>query len=31
MSVNQYFTLGRSGLHVSCLALGTMTFGTEWG
>ncbi len=31
MSVNQYYTLGRSGLRVSRLALGTMTFGTEWG
>jgi aryl-alcohol dehydrogenase-like predicted oxidoreductase len=26
-----YYTLGRSGLRVSRLALGTMTFGTEWG
>ena len=26
-----YFTLGRSGLRVSRLALGTMTFGTDWG
>jgi aryl-alcohol dehydrogenase-like predicted oxidoreductase len=26
-----YYTLGRSGLRVSQLALGTMTFGTEWG
>lgn len=31
MSVNTYYTLGRSGLRVSRLALGTMTFGTEWG
>ena len=31
MSINQYYTLGRSGLRVSRLALGTMTFGTEWG
>ncbi|NEQ63656.1 MAG: aldo/keto reductase [Moorea sp. SIO4A1] len=31
MSVNNYYTLGRSGLRVSRLALGTMTFGTEWG
>ncbi|MDX8517657.1 aldo/keto reductase [Mesorhizobium dulcispinae] len=26
-----YYTLGNSGLRVSRLALGTMTFGTEWG
>jgi aryl-alcohol dehydrogenase-like predicted oxidoreductase len=26
-----YFTLGRTGLRVSRLALGTMTFGTDWG
>jgi len=26
-----YYTLGNSGLRVSQLALGTMTFGTEWG
>ena len=26
-----YYTLGNSGLKVSRLALGTMTFGTEWG
>jgi aryl-alcohol dehydrogenase-like predicted oxidoreductase len=31
MSVKDYVTLGRSGLRVSPLALGTMTFGTEWG
>jgi aryl-alcohol dehydrogenase-like predicted oxidoreductase len=33
MSVNlrDYVTLGRSGLRVSPLCLGTMTFGTEWG
>ncbi len=31
MSLNAYYTLGRSGLRVSRLALGTMTFGTEWG
>jgi aryl-alcohol dehydrogenase-like predicted oxidoreductase len=30
-ALNSYFTLGRSGLRVSRLALGTMTFGTEWG
>ncbi|MEM9784300.1 MAG: aldo/keto reductase, partial [Pseudomonadota bacterium] len=27
----QYFTLGRTGLKVSRLALGTMTFGDDWG
>jgi aryl-alcohol dehydrogenase-like predicted oxidoreductase len=27
----EYTTLGRSGLRVSPLSLGTMTFGTEWG
>jgi aryl-alcohol dehydrogenase-like predicted oxidoreductase len=31
MSLDRYYTLGRSGLRVSRLALGTMTFGTEWG
>ncbi len=31
MSVTDYVTLGRSGLRVSPLTLGTMTFGTEWG
>lgn len=31
MSLNTYYTLGSSGLRVSRLALGTMTFGTEWG
>ena len=31
MSLSQYLTLGRSGLRVSPLCLGTMTFGTEWG
>jgi aryl-alcohol dehydrogenase-like predicted oxidoreductase len=30
-SLNQYTTLGRSGLRVSPFCLGTMTFGTEWG
>lgn len=30
-SLDTYVTLGRSGLRVSPLALGTMTFGTEWG
>jgi aryl-alcohol dehydrogenase-like predicted oxidoreductase len=28
MKLNEYVTLGRSGLHVSPLCLGTMTFGT---
>jgi aryl-alcohol dehydrogenase-like predicted oxidoreductase len=27
----RYKLLGRSGLRVSELALGTMTFGTDWG
>lgn len=31
MSSQDYVTLGRSGLRVSPLSLGTMTFGTEWG
>ncbi|MGB0035485.1 MAG: aldo/keto reductase, partial [Candidatus Acidiferrales bacterium] len=31
MKLNEFVTLGRSGLKVSPLALGTMTFGTEWG
>lgn len=31
MSLNHYVTLGRSGLRVSRLCLGTMTFGPEWG
>jgi len=30
-SKSGYHLLGRSGLRVSPLALGTMTFGTEWG
>ena len=30
-ALSSYYTLGRSGLRVSRLALGTMTFGTEWG
>src|SRR5713226_1201549 len=30
-NLNDYMTLGRSGLRVSPLCLGTMTFGTEWG
>lgn len=31
MNAKDYVTLGRSGLRVSPLTLGTMTFGTEWG
>ena len=31
MGLNNYVTLGRSGLRVSPLCLGTMTFGTAWG
>jgi aryl-alcohol dehydrogenase-like predicted oxidoreductase len=31
MSLTDYVTLGRSGLRVSPLCLGTMTFGEEWG
>ena len=31
MRLDAYRTLGRSGLRVSPLCLGTMTFGTEWG
>src|SRR4051794_8584274 len=31
MHSSGYFTLGRSGLRVSRLSLGAMTFGTEWG
>ena len=29
--LDHYLTLGRSGLRVSPLCLGTMTFGTDWG
>ena len=29
--MTDYVTLGRSGLRVSPLCLGTMTFGTDWG
>jgi aryl-alcohol dehydrogenase-like predicted oxidoreductase len=29
--LNHYRLLGNSGLRVSPLCLGTMTFGTEWG
>jgi aryl-alcohol dehydrogenase-like predicted oxidoreductase len=31
MPLNHYVTLGRSGLRVSPLCLGAMTFGEEWG
>lgn len=31
MPLDHYITLGRSGLRVSPLCLGTMTFGQEWG
>ncbi|WP_035061181.1 aldo/keto reductase [Andreprevotia chitinilytica] len=31
MSFDRYYTLGRSGLRVSRLSFGAMTFGTEWG
>jgi aryl-alcohol dehydrogenase-like predicted oxidoreductase len=31
MSLNHYLSLGRSGLRVSPLCLGTMTFGLDWG
>lgn len=31
MSLDHYVTLGRSGLRVSPLCLGTMTFGEDWG
>jgi aryl-alcohol dehydrogenase-like predicted oxidoreductase len=31
MSLNSFVTLGRSGLRVSPLCLGTMTFGEDWG
>ncbi len=31
MPLNHYVTLGRSGLRVSPLCLGTMTFGLDWG
>jgi len=27
----KYYLLGKSGLRVSELALGTMSFGTDWG
>ncbi|MEM9695440.1 MAG: aldo/keto reductase [Myxococcota bacterium] len=31
MDMSSYYTLGRTGLRVSPLALGTMTFGDDWG
>ena len=31
MKLTDYRTLGRSGLRVSPLCLGTMTFGSDWG
>ncbi|MCE7010189.1 aldo/keto reductase [Kibdelosporangium philippinense] len=31
MSLDSYVTLGRSGLRVSPITLGTMTFGEDWG
>jgi len=31
MPFNSYMTFGTSGLRVSPFALGTMTFGKEWG
>ncbi|MCA9306410.1 MAG: aldo/keto reductase [Phycisphaerales bacterium] len=31
IDMHQYVTLGRSGLRVSPLCLGAMTFGTDWG
>ncbi|MEO6777058.1 MAG: aldo/keto reductase [Kofleriaceae bacterium] len=31
MGLDHYVTLGRSGLRVSALCLGTMTFGEDWG
>jgi aryl-alcohol dehydrogenase-like predicted oxidoreductase len=31
MKLDHYMTLGRSGLRVSPMCLGTMTFGTPWG
>jgi len=30
LRLDSYRTLGRSGLRVSPLCLGTMTFGTDW-
>lgn len=31
MSIDSYYTLGHSGLRVSRIALGAMTFGNDWG
>ena len=31
MSLSKYYTIGKTGLRVSRLAMGTMTFGSEWG
>jgi aryl-alcohol dehydrogenase-like predicted oxidoreductase len=31
MQLDHYLTLGKSGLRVSPLCLGTMTFGEDWG
>ncbi|HVJ38771.1 MAG TPA: aldo/keto reductase, partial [Stenotrophomonas sp.] len=31
MALDDYLLLGRSGLRVSPMALGTMTFGEDWG
>ena len=31
MALDDYVTLGRSGLRVSPLCLGAMTFGEDWG
>jgi aryl-alcohol dehydrogenase-like predicted oxidoreductase len=31
LALDHFVTLGRSGLRVSPLCLGAMTFGTEWG
>jgi aryl-alcohol dehydrogenase-like predicted oxidoreductase len=31
MKLTDYRLLGRSGLRVSPLSLGTMTFGSDWG
>ncbi len=31
MRLDHYVTLGRSGLRVSPMCLGTMTFGDDWG
>ena len=31
MPIDEYYTLGRTGLRVSRTALGAMIFGTPWG